>query len=420
MSSNTNSREFETEISQLVHINDKDECVWNLNPWLRVVNDPKHANYSVSDLVVCGKLRTGKSTLQNHTLRYLAWIAMGKPHDVDWKTIQLKNEFKAAGGRESVTKGIWICPFVIEQQKRIVIVVDVEGAFDPKAKKQSRHALFTIATMLSSTLIYNIKDQIGSDDLQNLAILFKYAHKANGGKKLQNFNFLIRDYMLDENYGFEGGRELMTDLRNEASAESRTHFEIVENSTEELNCCLVPSPQRAGIRSGVVSEMGPDFVQEFSALVEHVVNNLKSKMNCVQSDALANRLPEVFKTGKLPEPEDVYELLFVKPDLDKACIDIRNDTKKSMEQKVTGQDEEEFKSVCDELQNDALVHFERRCGDRRSSTYYAAAKAELIRGMNEYFWELKKLNDLVRSKSFMNQLKSGAKKGCCYCGRNCC
>ncbi|KAI6195789.1 hypothetical protein M3Y94_01029400 [Aphelenchoides besseyi] len=252
-------------------------------------------------------------------------------------------------------------------------VVDVEGAFDPEANAEHSKTLFAISTMIASSMVYNIKSQIGADDLENLSILLGYARKANGGQKLQNFNFLIRDYTLDENYGFESGRKFMTDLRNKTSAASRAHFEIVENSTEELNCCLVPPPEHGGIRSGVLAKMGPDFVQELSALVEQVIDNLKPKMNCVQFAALLKGLSEVFMKGNLPKAENVYELFFVKPELDKACIDIRNDTKKSMEQKATGQDEEEFKSVCDELQKNALSAFQKRCGDRCSSTYYAAA-----------------------------------------------
>ncbi|KAI6195975.1 GB1/RHD3-type G domain-containing protein [Aphelenchoides besseyi] len=392
MSDHTNIRDF--GISQLVHINDKDECVWNLGPLLRVLEDPKHANYSVSALGVCGKLRTGKSTLQNHDLRHLAWIAMGTPQDVDWKTIRLKNEFKAAASDDAVTKGIWICPFVIEQQKQIVIVVDVEGAFDPKANAYHSQTLFAISTMLSNTLIYNIKNQIGADDLENLERFLKYAQNANGGEKVQEFCFLIRDYQGNLDYGFEGGREFMTNWRKKASPENHVYLEVVENSTQELKCCLIPRPEDAGIKSGVLAEIGSEFVQVSSAFVEQTVANLKSTMNSVQSATLLKRLPEVFKTGNLPPVESVYELLYVKPVLVEACIATRCDTKKSMEIKTTG---EIFLSACDKFQEYALRVFEDRYACHCTSKHFETAKSELIRGMNEDFVELEKLNDLKRS-----------------------
>ncbi|KAI6170046.1 hypothetical protein M3Y98_01198800 [Aphelenchoides besseyi] len=98
----------------------------------------------------------------------------------------------------------------------------------------------------------------------------------------------------------------------------------------------------------------------------------------------------------LPQAEDVYELLFVKPELDRSRIDIRCNFKKLMEEKVTGEDEGKFKSDCDAIRHDALVQFEKRCGDHCQSKHYADAKSELKNELNEDVKGLKYRNDRKR------------------------
>ncbi|WAR22325.1 GBP3-like protein [Mya arenaria] len=97
-------------------------------------------------VVVAGLYRTGKSYLMNRLAEAHSGFALGD-------TI------------ESKTKGIWVwCKMHPEKKQTVLILLDTEGLGDVKKGDQKHdNRLFTLAALLSSTLVYNMKGTFDQD-----------------------------------------------------------------------------------------------------------------------------------------------------------------------------------------------------------------------------------------------------------------
>lgn len=84
---------------------------------LNIVYQKHVKNLPVAIISMVGKRRTGKSYMLNMFLRYLNT----EDKDGYWADDNLLNEFRSAGGRKTVTEGlfIWSKPFVLKRNGKV-------------------------------------------------------------------------------------------------------------------------------------------------------------------------------------------------------------------------------------------------------------------------------------------------------------
>ncbi|XP_052771549.1 guanylate-binding protein 3-like isoform X2 [Mya arenaria] len=141
-------------------------------------------------VVVAGLYRTGKSYLMNRLAEAHSGFALGD-------TI------------ESKTKGIWVwCKMHPEKKQTVLILLDTEGLGDVKKGDQKHdNRLFTLAALLSSTLVYNMKGTFDQDAVSKLTFVSEIANNIQfkGRKQADNcglklilptFILVLRDFAL--------------------------------------------------------------------------------------------------------------------------------------------------------------------------------------------------------------------------------
>lgn len=102
-----------------------------------------------------------------------------------------------------------------------VILLDTQGVFDAETTFKDCTSIFSLSILLSSILIFNIKNNIQGDDLSHLELFTGVGHllcsrksKDDGPKDLKPFQdliFLIRDWVFPEEnpYGWDGGSQVL-------------------------------------------------------------------------------------------------------------------------------------------------------------------------------------------------------------------
>lgn len=138
----------------------------------------------VAVISVTGAFRSGKTFLLSLMLRYLSHSGPGNlliPADGNDDLLQYGNPnvhgyadgFRWRGGVESVTVGIWMSetPFIRKsstEEDIAVFLLDTQGTFDLQTTPALNAVIFRLAALLSSRMIYNVKNQIQADHLQHL------------------------------------------------------------------------------------------------------------------------------------------------------------------------------------------------------------------------------------------------------------
>ncbi|XP_072889394.1 guanylate-binding protein 1-like [Hemitrygon akajei] len=102
-------------------------------------------------VAVVGAVRTGKSYLMNCLM-------------------EDKNGFSVDSALQSHTKGIWMwCRSLPQRPNEVLLLLDTEGLGDPeKGDTDNDHSIYLLAILLSSIFIYNGKNQIDQQSLQDL------------------------------------------------------------------------------------------------------------------------------------------------------------------------------------------------------------------------------------------------------------
>mmetsp|Transcript_54388 Transcript_54388/g.107955 ORF Transcript_54388/g.107955 Transcript_54388/m.107955 type:complete len:407 (+) Transcript_54388:59-1279(+) len=151
----------------------------------------------VAVVSVVGNFRTGKSFLLTFMLRFLrnrdckgdTWqTAEGESLTEGNANAEAADEsehqsFEWRGGHERMTTGIWMYsePFLhvaANGETVAVLVVDTQGLFDNEASMLLTSCIFGLSTLMSSHQIYNVKENVSEDHLQNLALFSEYGRMA--------------------------------------------------------------------------------------------------------------------------------------------------------------------------------------------------------------------------------------------------
>jgi atlastin len=284
----------------------------------------------VAVVSVMGAFRTGKSFLLDMFLRFLRFEEERGPAKVvdsppprskatpfplpDWMTSRgpkldgvgdnSEGGFKAKGGMDAVTEGIWVWsePFVrtVEEggvkTKVALILMDTQGAWDGNMTKEQSATIFGLTAVLSSKQIYNINMQVQEDKVENLAFFMRFAqaalakaaaNQAQGGPKLsaesvsrpfQSLDFLVRDWKyFKPDWSFDQCRKQMKEHIDKFIDPER----VVENSTAEalnsmfkhISCFCMPHPGftiESEDWDGSLSDLDQDFVRCLDTYVREV------------------------------------------------------------------------------------------------------------------------------------------------------
>lgn len=137
---------------QLVYTNKDNKLVLND----QVIDQISTLEVPLNIVAICGLYRSGKSYLMNRLANERTGFTLGK-------TVA------------SHTKGIWAwCRQHPRHEEQILLLLDTEGLADPqKADEAHDTRLFSLAVLLSSTLIYNNSGVFNNDSLEKLSFVTK-------------------------------------------------------------------------------------------------------------------------------------------------------------------------------------------------------------------------------------------------------
>ncbi|XP_060566028.1 guanylate-binding protein 1-like isoform X2 [Ruditapes philippinarum] len=134
-------------------------------------------------VAVAGLYRTGKSYLMNRLAESSKGFALGD-------TI------------ESKTKGIWAwCKIHPKMSNTVLLLLDTEGLGDvDKGDPSHDNKIFTLATLLSNCLVYNMKGAFDNDAVSKLTFVTEMASnirfRGQSSEDNQSINLILPDFVL--------------------------------------------------------------------------------------------------------------------------------------------------------------------------------------------------------------------------------
>lgn len=168
--------------------------------------------------------------------------------------------FSWKSGSERDTTGIvvWSDVFMHEDElsgdKWAILLVDTQGLFDKKTSSIESTKIFALSTLISSILIYNLKDQIHEDHLQYLHLTTEYAKMTKNlddyrteSKSFQKLVILVRDWSnyKDFEFGHLGGEKYVNNVlkvEDFQSSDLQSVRKFISSSFDIVSCYLMPSP----------------------------------------------------------------------------------------------------------------------------------------------------------------------------------
>lgn len=302
----------------------------------RLLLDDRIKNKLVCVVSVAGAFRKGKSFLLDFFLRFLRYQYGSTSSFSGDMSCWLGSSdtpldgFSWKGGCERDTTGIlmWSELFLTSLPgvgDVAIILLDTQGTFDSESTVRDCATVFALSTMISSTLVYNISQNIQEDDLQHLQLFTEYGRMAfahSGQKPFQKLLFLVRDwsYSYDAEYGEVGGKKLL-DKRLQVSDNQHPELQSVRahirSCFSDVSCFLMPHP---GLKvatnpkfDGSLTDIEPDFKEYLKKLAPLLLSpkNLILKEingNTIRAKDLLcyfKSYMSVFSGDTLPEPKSV-------------------------------------------------------------------------------------------------------------------
>jgi atlastin len=291
----------------------------------------------ISIVSVMGAFRTGKSFILDLMLRFLRYEARCRDSGIDpnegynppergtgalddyplpkWITDagdsiegvgSAPDGFKAKGGMDACTEGIWVWsePFLrtLDGEEVGLLLMDTQGAWDGQMTKEQSATIFGLTAVLSSKEIYNVSMQIQEDKVENLTYFMRFAQTAiqkasvnippecvaadDINRPFQTLDFLVRDW---KHFKKDMTVQACKDNMKEHLARHTDPTRVRENSTAEMlnsmfqniGCYCLPHPGFAiedDDWTGAISDVGKDFFRFADLYIRDVFGrNLQSK-----------------------------------------------------------------------------------------------------------------------------------------------
>ncbi|XP_053376109.1 guanylate-binding protein 1-like [Mercenaria mercenaria] len=226
----------------------------SLNVDEKIAKEIEIIDVPVSIVAITGLYRTGKSYLLNR-------IA-GCP-----KGFSLGNSVK------SHTKGIWVwCCLHPTIDQHILMFLDTEGLADvEKADSDYDNRIFSLAVLLSSTLIYNSKGVFNTDDIQKLTFI------AQLSENIQVFSETSLDKQVNETLMSFVSPEFILCLRDfflEMEKSEDEYFEecLANSKSEEISGCIQRYFPRRKCFTIEQPAMGKTHLRQLNSLEDSQLN----------------------------------------------------------------------------------------------------------------------------------------------------
>ena len=281
------------------------------------------ANKPVVVISVAGAFRTGKSFLLNCMTRYLT-----APHKSRWLDNKIKS-FEWKSGCDAHTDGIWISPPIpvtLESgEEAALLLMDTQGIFDEDSSIADSTRIFALSTLLSSVQVFNVMNNLKSDDLDHLQLFAEFGRLATdtmSQKPFQDLVFLVRDWCHTQNHelGAKGGKELVDKRLGNKRGKLAHRAEGIKECFSSISGFLLPHPgEDATVQEfeGDKEQMRPNFISALNELMPLLFSeeNLKvklsggSRMTCKDLATLIEKSVEIFQGDKLPSPISVVQAL---------------------------------------------------------------------------------------------------------------
>lgn len=282
-------------------------------------------------VAVAGAFRKGKSFLLNFLLRYLRNLGRAS---VDWlgdpETPLRGFDWRNGSERHTVGILVWSEVFLVttsQGREVAVVLMDTEGTFDCETTTRTYSAIFALATMVSSVLIYNISQNIHGYNLQHLQLFTEYALLAREDTSRHPFQkvmFLVRDWPCpkDASYGADGGQAILQrrlEIKPGQDKELKHLRQRLRSSFSKIDCFLMPYPgtkvATSELFDGCLSDIDEAFKTQLRQLVPLVLapNNLLVKevngreITCRDLMGYFKAYASAFKKDRVPAPLTIYE-----------------------------------------------------------------------------------------------------------------
>jgi atlastin len=298
---------------------------------LKAINSilDKVGNRQVAIYSINGPLRDGKSFMLGFFLRYL--ICKGKG---DWINYDLKSTFSFKGGSKRETVGIfmWSDPFILNRngQEIALLLMDTQGVFDNQTTTKENAIVFALSTLLSSFIIYNLKEKISEDVLQFLQYFAGYAKLADNEQEDETFQkllFLVRDWQKpDYEYGYYDdehsidGKNFKEDFLNaheDQPMEVKFVHNMILSTFKDVSVYLMPHPGPEVARNSNfdTNKIDPDFLIHLKKFVPLMLNSngiIEKKIGGQsltgnQLKMYVERWSKILKNDELPKAVTFFE-----------------------------------------------------------------------------------------------------------------
>ncbi|XP_059810030.1 guanylate-binding protein 2-like isoform X3 [Hypanus sabinus] len=303
----------------------------HLNPealnFLQSIEDP------MVIVAVVGPARTGKSYLMN-------CLAVDK------------KGFSVASTTQAHTKGIWMwCRSLPQRPNEVLLLLDTEGLGDPKKGDiDNDNSIYLLAILLSSILIYNSKNQIDQQSLQDLYFVTELSKRiqmksqpdgCNGWDFVRffpEFVWVIRDLTLDLNVDDKDATPndylehilKLKDGRNSSSSRNwrtRIWMRILLRSGRTSSITFTTIRKSRELLGVSWSQAGETMSSTYESLKAKVKK--KSQEECDRHlKEVMSSITENLTSGHYLRPGGFQELT---KDLDKAIKEYEERTKNEME-----------------------------------------------------------------------------------------
>ncbi|XP_055343784.1 uncharacterized protein LOC129591925 [Paramacrobiotus metropolitanus] len=310
----------------------------NVELFTNILKSPIVGNKKIAIVGIVGKYRGGKSTLLNIVHRYLLCL----PKNVSNQDMSMdswlyeredfpscRNVFGTASTSKGFTKGLWITrqPVILPDENGddvAVFLIDTQGMMDNINNQAAESPLFYLTSMLSSTLIINtmgvldrqLTDLVGSLTLQVTSAMAK-ENFAGAGKMLQQLVFLVRDWDLEHEYGWHGGKAYLQEYFEMDQERSASVSQELEAGYNNVSCFLMPKIAASTKNLKILpSILADDFGPECESFLDNLfkaphIQPKKVFGKAVKGTQFVQHVElysNMFKNGTLQSVGDVYSL----------------------------------------------------------------------------------------------------------------
>ena len=164
--------------------------------------------------------------------------------------------------------------------------MDSQGLYDSSTDANDNVRLFSLASLLSSSLMLNTAGNINSKQLLDLKSFMDYAITAsqliNGTKPFQRLTFLIRDFTLGE-LGWEGGQMVLDQFMDPNRSQSEEVIALARNLTDRfsnIDAFAMPFPGRKVVNktyNGSLDKIDIDFLHHLENFVINITESMEAR-----------------------------------------------------------------------------------------------------------------------------------------------